>query len=66
MITHEEFTVIRAQRFTSKEFTGRLGESGIQISMDGRGRVYNNIFIEKLWSTLKYEEVYIHSYETAG
>jgi len=38
----------------------------IQISMDGRGRAYDNIFIERLWRTLKYEEVYIHSYETVG
>jgi putative transposase len=60
----EIFNSDQGSQFTSKEFTGRLEEAGIQISMDGRGRVFDNIFIERLWRTLKYEEVYIHSYET--
>ena len=60
----EIFNSDQGSQFTSKEFTGRLEKAGIQISMDGRGRVFDNIFIERLWRTLKYEEVYIHSYET--
>jgi len=60
----EIFNSDQGSQFRSKEFTGRLEEAGIQISMDGRGRVFDNIFIERLWRTLKYEEVYIHSYET--
>jgi len=45
-------------------FTGRLESSGIRISMDGRGRIYDNIFVERLWRTVKYEEVYIHDYQS--
>ena len=43
-----------------------LLQNGIKISMDGRGRVFDNIFIERLWRSLKYEEVYIHDYETVN
>ncbi len=60
----EIFNTDQGSQFTSKEFTGRLEELGIRISMDGRGRVFDNIFIERLWRSLKYEEVYLHSYET--
>ena len=45
---------------TSFEFTGRLKEAGITISMDGRGRCMDNIFIERLWRSLKYEAVHLH------
>lgn len=51
-------------QFTSNEFTGRLQSAGIRISMDGRGRVFDNIFVERLWRTVKYEEVYVHNYES--
>jgi putative transposase len=51
-------------QFTSKEFTGRLEGCGIRISMDGRGRVFDNIFIERLWRSVKYEEVYVKNYES--
>jgi len=60
----EIFNSDQGSQFTSKEFTGKLEEAEIRISMDGRGRVFDNIFIERLWRTVKYEEVYIHSYET--
>lgn len=60
----EIFNTDQGSQFTSKEFTGRLEELGIRISMDSRGRVFDNIFIERLWRSLKYEEVYLHSYET--
>jgi len=61
----EIFNSDQGPQFTSSDFTGMLEGAGIQISMDGRGRVFDNIFIERLWRTVKYEEVYIHSYETA-
>jgi len=49
-------------QFTSLEFTGLLENSGVRISMDGRGRVWDNIFIERLWRTVKYEDIYIRDY----
>ena len=49
---------------TSLDFTGRLAAEGIQISMDGRGRALDNVFVERLWRTVKYEEVYLKDYET--
>jgi putative transposase len=49
-------------QFTSREFTGSLTEAGIAISMDGRGRVYDNIFIERLWRSVKDEEVSLNDY----
>lgn len=54
----------QGSQFTSQEFIGKLEASGIRISMDGRGRVFDNIFVERLWRTVKYEEVYLHSYQT--
>lgn len=58
----EIFNSDQGVQFTSESFTGRLKEAGIRISMDGRGRVFDNIFIERLWRTVKYEEVYIKDY----
>lgn len=49
-------------QFTSAAFTERLHQAGVQISMDGRGRAFDNIFIERLWRTVKYEEIYLHAY----
>jgi putative transposase len=51
-------------QFTSLDFTGRLASVGIHISMDGRGRALDNVFVERLWRTVKYEEVYVKDYET--
>ena len=51
-------------QFTSTEFTDRLKAGGIQISMDGRGRALDNVFVERLWRSVKYEEVYLHDYQT--
>jgi putative transposase len=51
-------------QFTSTEFTGMLETLGVRISMDSRGRVWDNIFVERLWRTVKYEEVYLKSYST--
>jgi putative transposase len=57
------FNSDQGSQFTSEEFTGRLLSAGVRISMDGRGRVMDNIFIERLWRSVKYEEVYVRDYE---
>jgi putative transposase len=62
----EIFNTDQGSQFTSHDFTSRLEQAGINISMDGRGRVYDNIFIERLWRTVKYEEVYLHEYRTVS
>jgi len=59
----EIFNSDQGSQFTSRAFTGLLLDRDIQISMDGRGRVFDNIFIERLWRSVKYEEVYLHDYE---
>ncbi|MEK7851911.1 MAG: IS3 family transposase, partial [Deltaproteobacteria bacterium] len=58
------FNSDQGSQFTSLEFTERLERLGVSISMDGRGRAMDNIFVERLWRTVKYEEVYLKSYET--
>jgi putative transposase len=55
----------QGSQYTSESFTGVLLANGITISMDGRGRAFDNIFIERLWRSVKYEEVYIHEYNSA-
>jgi len=60
----EIFNSDQGSQFTSSVFTGRLKAKGIQISMDGRGRALDNVFVERLWRSLKYEEVYLHDYRT--
>jgi putative transposase len=60
----EIFNTDQGCQFTSESFTGRLKKAGIQISMDGRGRVFDNILIERLWRTLKYQDIYIKDYKT--
>ena len=56
----EIFNTDQGSQFTSMTFTGRLQAAGIRISMDGRGRFMDNIFIERLWRSLKYEAIYLH------
>jgi putative transposase len=58
------FNTDQGSQFTSLEFTGRLRDAEVRISMDGRGRALDNIFVERLWRTVKYEEVYLKGYET--
>jgi hypothetical protein len=58
----EIFNTDQGSQFTSTAFTGRLSAAGISISMDGRGRWLDNVFIERLWRSLKYEEVYLKAY----
>jgi putative transposase len=60
----EIFNTDQGSQFTSLAFTGTLLENDIAISMDGRGRVFDNIFIERLWRTVKYQNIYIQGYET--
>ncbi len=60
----EIFNSDQGCQFTSPSFTRVLQDKGIAISMDGRGRAFDNIFIERLWRTVKYEEVYLKDYET--
>jgi len=58
----EIFNTDQGSQFTSAAFTGRLASSGIRISMDGRGRWMDNVFIERVWRSLKYEDVYLKGY----
>lgn len=58
------FNTDQGSQFTSIDFTERLKGNGIAISMDGRGRFFDNIFIERLWRTVKYENIYIQDYQT--
>jgi putative transposase len=53
-------------QFTSSRFTGLLRHAGVRISMDGQGRWLDNVFIERLWRSLKYECVYLHAFETGS
>jgi len=61
----EIFNTDQGSQFTSHQFTGRLEKDNIRISMDGRGRALDNIFIERLWRTVKYEDIYLKAYPSA-
>jgi putative transposase len=60
------FNTDQGCQFTSEAFTGVLREYGIRISMDGKGRWVDNVFVERLWHSLKYEEVYLKAYESVA
>ena len=60
--TPEVFNTDQGSQFTGEAFTGLLKSHGVRISMDGKGRYADNIFIERLWRTVKYEEVYLKAY----
>ena len=62
----EIFNTDQGVQFTSAAFIDELADRGVQISMDGKGRYLDNIFIERLWRSLKYEEVYIRAYDTVA
>ena len=62
----EVFNSDQGSQFTSNAFTGVLKREGIGISMDGRGRALDNIFVERLWRSVKYEDVYLQGYGTMG
>ena len=61
--TPEIFNSDQGSQFTSDAFTGKLLDKGIRISMDGKGRWVDNVFIERLWRSLKYEEIYLKAYQ---
>jgi len=58
------FNMDQGSQFTSNDFTQKLLNNRVQISMDGRGRVFDNIFIERLWRSVKYENIYVQEYQT--
>jgi len=62
----EIFNTDQGSQFTSDDFTGALKRHGVTISMDGKGRCMDNIFVERLWRSLKYEEVYLNAYATVA
>src|SRR4029079_4197969 len=60
----EVFNTDQGVQFTAEPFTSRLATAGVAISMDGRGRCLDNVFVERLWRSVKYEDIYIRGYET--
>jgi putative transposase len=62
----EIFNTDQGSQFTGAAFTGALAERGITISMDGKGAWRDNVFVERLWRTIKYEEVYLRAYESVA
>jgi putative transposase len=60
----EVFNTDQGVQFTAAGFVGRLERAGVAVSMDGRGRALDNVFVERLWRTVKYEDVYVRGYET--
>jgi putative transposase len=62
----EIFNTDQGCQFTSNEFVGLLQGHGIQVSMDGKGRWVDNVFVERLWKSVKYEEVYLHAYDSVS
>lgn len=59
----EIFNTDQGVQFTARAYTGRLEEAGVAVSMDGRGRALDNVFVERLWRSVKYEDIYIKDYE---
>jgi len=62
----EVFNTDQGVQFTAQAWTGRLEAAGVAVSMDGRGRCLDNIFVERLWRSVKYENVYLYRYETVA
>jgi putative transposase len=62
----EIFNTDQGCQFTSNEFVGLLQGHGIQVSMDRKGRWVDNVFVERLWKSVKYEEVYLHAYDSVA
>lgn len=59
----EIFNTDQGSQFTSREYTGRLEDAGVAVSRDGRGRALDNVFVERLWRSVKYEDIYLNDYE---
>ncbi len=62
----EIFNTDQGVQFTASAFTGCLERSGVSVSMDGRGRALDNVFVERLWRSVKYEDIYIRYYEAVS
>jgi putative transposase len=60
------FNTDQGSQFTSADFTGMLIANAITISMDGKGAWRDNVFVERIWRSVKYEEVYLHAYDSVG
>ena len=60
----EIFNTDQGVQFTAHAFVDRLERAGVRVSMDGRGRALDNVFVERLWRTVKYEDIYIRGYES--
>lgn len=60
------FNTDQGSQFTSQEFVGLIQGHGIRVSMDGKGRWVDNVFVERLWKSVKYEEVYLHAYDSVS
>jgi len=59
----EIFNTDQGTQFTAHQFTSAVEAAGIRVSMDGRGRALDNVFVERLWRSVKYEDIYLHDYE---
>jgi putative transposase len=69
LCSHEKpeiFNTDQGSQFTSYAFVEKLEKNGIKVSMDGKGRWRDNVFVERVWKSIKYEEVYLHAYETVA
>ena len=62
----ELFNTDQGSQFTDEHFTSPLAHKKVRISMDGKGRWIDNVFVERLWRSVKYEDIYLHAYETVG
>ena len=62
----EIFNTDQGSQFTSDAFTGLLADNGVNISMDGKGAWRDNVFVERLWRSVKYEEVYLRAYDSVA
>ena len=62
----EIFNTDQGVEYTARAFTGRLETAGVLMSMDGRGRALDNVFVERFWRSLKYEEVYLKDYRSVA
>ena len=60
----EVFNTDQGVQFTAEAFTSRLLSAGVGVSMDGKGRCLDNVWVERLWRTVKYEDIYLRGYET--
>ena len=58
----EIFNTGQGRLFTSEKFTGKLKNSGVRISMDGKGRALDNVYVERFWRSVKYENIYLNEY----